>query len=138
MSVIQRSFPRDRKRYPMAVGCLLWWGLFAACFGGYMTFFLIMSAYKKELGPAQICSCIDQNTIVPLILFVILFLSQLYMIYLVDAPKRVNSMSRTVGMLVISMIFLPVFGTVVGLYLLFRFRDPAVHAFYAPTEGTKS
>ncbi|MDE3077444.1 MAG: hypothetical protein KGJ86_18655 [Chloroflexota bacterium] len=136
MSAIQQAYARDRQRYPGAVGCLMWWGLFAACFAGYMTFFFIMSGYKKELGPGQLCECIDENTIIPLVAFAILFLSQLYMIYLVESRKRRSSLAQTYGLLVISMLFLPVFGTVVGLYLLIRMaRDPQVQAYYSP-EGT--
>ena len=131
-SILQRDYVRDRERYPAAVGCLMWWGLFSACLAGYLVFFFIMSAYKKELGPAQICSCLDGNTFVPILVFVILFLSQLYMIYLVEAPKRVYSLRRTYGMLVISMVFLPVFGTVIGLYLIIRLAtDRATQAYYA-------
>jgi hypothetical protein len=67
------------------------------------------------------------------VVFAILFLSQLYMVYLVEAPKRRYSLTRTYGMLAVSMIFLPLFGTVVGLYLLLRLaRDPAAQRYYTP------
>ena len=133
MSVVQRSFARDRQRYPSAVGCLMWWGLFAASFAGYMLFFFGMSAYKAELGPGQVCDCVDINTVAPIVLFGILFVSQLYMIYLVESRKKKSSLGQSFGMLVISMLFLPIFGTVVGIYLLARMaRDPQVHAFYSP------
>jgi hypothetical protein len=143
VSVIQRSYPRDRQRYPGAVGCLMWWGLFAASLSGYLVLFFIMSLYKEELGPSQLCAggesagwCIPQNTILPIVAFAILFVSQLYMVYLVEAPKRRNSLSQTYGLLALSMIFLPVFGTVIGLYLLLRLaRDPAAQRYYAVESG---
>jgi hypothetical protein len=135
--VLQRSYARDRQRYPAAVGCLMWWGLFAACLAGYLVFFFVMSWYKEELGPSQLCAqstsglCVPQNTIMPIVAFAILFLSQLFMIYLVEAPKRRNSLSMTYGVLVVSMVFLPVFGTIVGLYLVLRLaRDPATRRYY--------
>jgi hypothetical protein len=141
MSVLQRSYARDQQRYPGAVGCLLWWGLFAASLAGYLVFFFIMSLYKEELGPSQLCAsensslCIPQNTILPIVIFATLFISQLYMVYLVEAPKRRNRLGQTYGMLAISMIFLPVFGTIVGLYLIIRLsRDAQSQRFYA-TEG---
>jgi len=144
MSVLQRSYARDRARYPTAVGCLMWWGLFAASLAGYLVFFFIMSLYKEELGPSQLCAgvsgyCVPQNTILPIVAFAILFVSQLYMIYLVEVPKRRNRLGQTYGMLVISMIFLPIFGTVVGLYLLLRLaRDPQAQRYYSPeAEETK-
>ncbi len=60
------------------------------------------------------------------------------MIYLVESPKRRGSLGRTYGMLVISMLFLPVFGTVIGIYLLVRMaRDPQVQTFYS-AEGNKT
>lgn len=141
MSMLQRSYARDRQRYPTAVGCLMWWGLFTAALAGYLVFFFIMSLYKEELGPSQLCAgksglCVPQNTILPIVVFAILFLSQLYMIYLVEAPKRRYSLTRTYGMLVVSMVFLPVFGTVVGLYLLIRLaRDPAAQRYYMAESG---
>jgi hypothetical protein len=137
-SVFQRSYARDRERYPMAVGCLMWWGLFAASLAGYLVFFFIMSLYKEELGPSQLCAgqsglCVPQNTILPIVAFAILFVSQLYLIYLVEAPKRRYSLSRTYGMLVVSMVFLPLFGTVIGLYLVIRLaRDPRAQRYYVP------
>jgi hypothetical protein len=138
-SVLQRSYARDRQRYPAAVGCLMWWGLFTASLAGYLVFFFIMSLYKEELGPSQLCAggasgwCVPQNTIVPIVVFALLFVSQLYMVYLVEAPKRRESLTRTYSMLVLSMIFLPIFGTVVGLYLLLRLRgDAAVQRYYTP------
>ena len=141
-SILQRSYPRDRQRYPAAVGCLMWWGLFTASLAGYLVFFFIMSWYKEELGPSQLCAeassglCVPQNTILPIIVFAILFVSQLYMVYLVEAPKRGSSLSQTYGALVLSMVFLPVFGTVIGLYLLLRMRsDPAVQRYYAVESG---
>jgi hypothetical protein len=137
--VLQRSYSRDRQRYPAAIGCLMWWGLFAASLAGYLVFFFIMSLYKEELGPSQLCAggasgwCVPQNTLLPIVVFAILFLSQLYMVYLVEAPKRRYSLTRTYGMLAVSMIFLPLFGTVVGLYLLLRLaRDPAAQRYYSP------
>ncbi|HUZ76522.1 MAG TPA: hypothetical protein VMV93_02950 [Chloroflexota bacterium] len=145
MSVIQQSFPRDRQRYPGAVGCLMWWGLFSACIAGYLLFFFGMSLYKAELGPSQICTgaasplCVVQNTVLPIVIFGLLFVSQLYMIFLVESRKSRSSLGRTYGMLVVSMIFLPVFGTVIGLYLIVRMaRDPWVQAFYAPATDEKS
>ncbi|HLY65804.1 MAG TPA: hypothetical protein VKU60_09745, partial [Chloroflexota bacterium] len=84
-SALQRSYPRDRARYPTAVGCLMWWGLFAASLAGYLVFFFIMSLYKEELGPSQLCAggksglCVPENTILPIVIFAILFVSQLYM-----------------------------------------------------------
>jgi hypothetical protein len=70
--------------------------------------------------------------------FAILFVSQLYMIYLVEAPKRRNRLSQTYGMLALSIIFLPIFGTVIGLYLLIRLaRDPQCQRFYQ-TESSGS
>ncbi|MBV9121099.1 MAG: hypothetical protein JOZ39_10350 [Chloroflexi bacterium] len=136
-SIVQRSYPRDRTRYPQAIGCLMWWGLFSASLAGYLVFFFIMSWYKGELGPGQLCaegsgaSCTGINVIIPIVVFAILFVSQLYMVYLVEGRKRSTSLSHTYGMLVISMLFLPVFGTVVGLYLLVRMaRDPQVQAYY--------
>jgi hypothetical protein len=144
MSVLQRSYARDQQRYPGAVGCLMWWGLFAASLGGYLVFFFIMSLYKEELGPSQLCAgegsslCVPQNTILPIVIFAVLFVSQLYMIYLVEAPRRRNRLSQTYGMLAISMIFLPIFGTLVGLYLIIRLsRDAQVQRFYA-TESSRS
>lgn len=141
-SVVQRSYARDRARYPGAVGCLMWWGLFSASLAGYLVFFFIMSLYKEELGPSQLCAtsggsfCVPQNTIVPIVAFAILFVSQLYMVYLVEAPKRRNRLGQTYGMLAISMIFLPLFGTIVGLYLLLRLsRDPASQHYYAEESG---
>lgn len=141
-SVVQRSYPRDRARYPGAVGCLMWWGLFAASLSGYLVFFFIMSLYKEELGPSQLCAtgggslCVPQNTIIPIVAFAILFVSQLYMVYLVEAPKRRNRLGQTYGMLAVSMIFLPLFGTVIGLYLLLRLaRDPASQRYYAVESG---
>ena len=141
-SVVQRSYARDRARYPGAVGCLMWWGLFSASLAGYLVFFFIMSLYKEELGPSQLCAtgggsfCVPQNTIVPIVAFAILFVSQLYMVYLVEAPKRRNRLGQTYGMLAISMIFLPLFGTIVGLYLLLRLsRDPASQRYYAEESG---
>ena len=138
-SVLQRSYARDRQRYPTAVGCLMWWGLFAASLAGYLVFFFIMSLYKEELGPSQLCAsansslCVPQNTILPVIAFAVLFVSQLYLIYLVEAPKRRNSLSQTYGMLVVSMVFLPLFGTIIGLYLLIRLaRDPQSQRYYTP------
>ncbi len=138
-SVLRRSYARDRQRYPAAVGCLMWWGLFAASLAGYLVFFWIMSLYKEELGPGQLCAggagswCVPQNTILPIVAFAILFVSQLYMIYLVEAPRRRNRLGQTYGMLVLSMIFLPIFGTVIGLYLLVRLaRDPQAQRYYAP------
>lgn len=138
-SVLQRSYSRDRARYPQAIGCLMWWGLFTASLSGYLVFFFIMSLYKGELGPGQICGdaasigCLATNTVVPIVAFAVLFVSQLYMVYLVEGRKRSNSLRRTYGMLVVSMILLPVFGTVVGLYLLIRMaRDPHTHAYYSP------
>jgi hypothetical protein len=141
-SMLQRSYARDRARYPSAVGCLMWWGLFSASLAGYLVFFFIMSLYKEELGPSQLCAiggtawCVPQNTILPIVAFAILFVSQLYMVYLVEAPKRRNRLSRTYGMLALSMIFLPLFGTVIGLYLLLRLaRDPAAQRYYAVESG---
>lgn len=142
MSVLQRSYARDQQRYPGAVGCLMWWGLFSASLAGYLVFFFIMSLYKEELGPSQLCAgsgsslCVPENTILPIVIFAILFVSQLYMVYMVEAPKRRNRLSQTYGMLAISMIFLPVFGTLIGLYLLIRLsHDPQAQRFYS-TEGT--
>jgi hypothetical protein len=139
MSVLQRPYARDRQRYPAAVGCLMWWGLFTASLAGYLLFFFIMSLFKEELGPGQLCVtaesslCVPQNTVVPIIAFAILFISQMYMIYLVEARKRRNSLTQTYGMLAVSMVFLPLFGTVIGLYLLLRLaRDPLVQRYYAP------
>ncbi|GEM_PF-3534340 len=139
MSVIQRAYPRDRQRYPSAIGCLMWWGLFGASLAGYLLFFFAMSWYKEELGPSQICAinssplCVPVNTILPMIIFGVLFLSQLYMIYLVEARKRSSSLGQTFGMLAISMLLLPVFGTIIGIYLLARMaRDPTVRAYYTP------
>ncbi len=142
-SVLQKSYARDRQRYPAAVGCLMWWGLFAASLAGYLLFFFIMSWYKEELGPSQLCAgsgssalCVPQNTILPIVAFAILFLSQLYLIYLVEAPKRRNSLTATYGMLVVSMVFLPLFGTIIGLYLLLRLaNDPASRRYYAVESG---
>src|SRR5437868_3820257 len=115
----------------------MWWGLFSASLAGYLVFFFAMSWYKEELGPSQLCAgassflCVGQNTIVPIIAFAVLFLSQLYMVYLVEAPKRRKSLTGTYGMLAISMILLPLFGTIVGLYLLLRLaRDPAAQRYY--------
>ncbi|MGH2519163.1 MAG: hypothetical protein ACRDF8_05115 [Chloroflexota bacterium] len=142
--MIQQSFPRDRQRYPGAVGCLMWWGLFSACIGGYLLFFFGMSLYKGELGPSQICTsatsalCVVQNTVLPIVIFGVLFISQLYMIFLVESRKSRSSLGQTYGMLVVSMIFLPVFGTVIGLYLIVRMaRDPWVQAFYTPATDEK-
>jgi len=141
-SVLKRSYARDQARYPMAVGCLMWWGLFAAALAGFLMFFFIMSWYKAELGPSQLCgdgaspACVAINTITPIIGFAVLFVSQLYMIYLVEARKRAHSLGRTYAMLVIGMVLLPVFGTVIGLYLLFRLaRDPAAQRYYAVESG---
>src|SRR5579862_1576555 len=137
MSVLQRSYARDQQRYPGAVGCLMWWGLFSASLAGYLVFFFIMSWYKEELGPSQLCAgsgsslCVPQNTILPIVIFAILFVSQLYMVYLVEAPGRRNRLGQTYGMLAISMIFLPVFGTLIGLYLVIRLsRDAQSQRFY--------
>ena len=70
--------------------------------------------------------------ILPIVIFAILFVSQLYMIYLVEAPRRRNRLGQTYGLLALSMIFLPIFGTVVGLYLLIRLsRDPQAQHYYA-------
>jgi hypothetical protein len=142
MSVIQRSYPRDRARYPAAVGCLMWWGLFSASLAGYLVFFFAMSWYKAELGPTQICGdeasmeCTAINTIVPIIAFAILFLSQLYLVFLVESRNRRNRLGQTYGMLVISMILLPVFGTVIGLYLLLRLaNDPAAQHYFTTESG---
>ena len=141
-SLLQRSYARDRQRYPAAVGCLMWWGLFAASLGGFLVFFFIMSWYKEELGPSQLCAggssslCVPQNTILPIVVFAALFVSQLYLVYLVEAPKRRDSLTRTYGMLVVSMVFLPLFGTVIGLYLLSRLaRDPQSQRYYAAETG---
>ena len=138
-SLLQRSYARDRQRYPGAIGCLMWCGLFCASLAGYLVFFFIMSLYKEELGPSQLCAggasglCVPQNTLLPIVAFAILFVSQLYMIYLVETPKRRYSLSRTYGMLVVSMVFLPLFGTVIGLYLLLRMaRDPMIQRYYTP------
>jgi len=138
-SVLRRSYSRDRTRYPQAIGCLMWWGLFAASLAGYLTFFFIMSWYKEELGPSQLCAglsgwCVPQNTILPIVVFAVLFVSQLYMVYLVEARKRAYSLRRTFGMLVVSMILLPVFGSLIGLYLIVRMaRDPQTRAYYQET-----
>lgn len=145
-SIMQRSYARDRVRYPQAIGCLMWWGLFAASMSGYLVFFFIMSLYKAELGPSQLCGiagssawCVPENTIVPIVFFAILFVSQLYMVYLVEGRKRRNSLNQTYGMLVISMLFLPLFGTIVGLYLIVRMaRDPQTQAYYAPDSGNQT
>lgn len=142
-SMLQRNYARDRQRYPAAVGCLMWWGLFSASLAGYLVFFFAMSWYKEELGPSQLCAgsgssawCVPQNTILPIAVFAILFLSQLYMIYLVEAPKRRNSLTQTYGMLIVSMVFLPLFGTVIGLYLLLRLsKDAAAQRYYAVESG---
>ena len=141
-SVLRRSYAQDRARYPMAVGCLMWWGLFAASLAGYLVFFFIMSWYKGELGPSQICGdnasagCVAINTIVPIVGFAILFVSQLYLIYLVEARKAAHSLGATYAMLAIAMVLLPVFGTVIGLYLLLRLaRDPAAQRYYAVESG---
>jgi uncharacterized membrane protein len=140
VSVLQRSYPRDRARYPQAVGCLMWWGLFTASLSGYLLFFFAMSWYKGEIGSGQICtndkiSCIAQNVWVPIIAFGVLFISQLFMVYLVEARKRQSSLAATYSMLVVSMILLPVFGTIVGLYLLVRLaNDPQTRAYYASSE----
>jgi hypothetical protein len=141
-SMLQRSYARDQARYPMAVGCLMWWGLFAGALAGFLTFFFVMSWYKAELGPSQICGdnasigCVALNTIVPIVGFAVLFVTQLYMIYLVEARKSAHSLGRTYAMLVISMVLLPVFGTVIGLYLLLRLaRDPAAQRYYAVESG---
>jgi hypothetical protein len=122
----------------------MWWGLFTASLAGYLVFFFGMSWYKEELGPSQLCAgessslCVPQNTILPIVIFAILFLSQLYMVYLVEAPRRRNRLSQTYGMLALSMIFLPIFGTVVGLYLLIRLsRDVQAQRYYA-TETTEA
>ena len=137
-SVVQRSYTRDRARYPQAVGCLMWWGLFAASLAGYLVFFFSMSWYKGELGSGQLCpqgglGCVAQNVWLPIVAFGVLFVTQLYMVYLVESRKRRSSLGATYMMLVISMILLPLFGTVVGLYLLVRLAsDPQTRAYYAP------
>ena len=144
MSVLQRTYARDHQRYPGAVGCLMWWGLFSASLAGYLVFFFIMSLYKEELGPSQLCAeagsglCVPQNTILPIVVFAILFVSQLYMVYLVEAPQRRKRLSQTYGMLAISMIFLPLFGTVIGLYLIIRLSHDAQSQRFYGTEGTRS
>ena len=55
-SMLQRAYGRDRQRYPAAIGCLMWWGLFGACLAGYLVFFFIMSLFKEELGSSQLCA----------------------------------------------------------------------------------
>src|SRR5262249_11501922 len=89
MSVAQRSYPRDRARYPGAVGCLMWWALFTVCLSGYLVLFFAMSIYKAELGPAQACEpetawfafwtvCADLSGFIPLVVSVVIFISHLY------------------------------------------------------------
>ena len=140
-SVVQRSYARDRVRYPQAVGCLMWWGLFTAGLSGYLLFFFCMSWYKQELGPANVCtngllSCTLENVIVPIVVFGVLFITQLYMVYLVESRKRDSSLAQTFGLLVVGMILLPIFGTVIGLYLIVRLaRDPQSRAYYTPQES---
>jgi len=115
----------------------MWWGLFTASLAGYLVFFFIMSWYKGELGSGQLCAeaglaCVAQNVWLPIVCFGVLFVSQLYMVYLVESRKRRSSLGATYSMLVLSMILLPVFGTVVGLYLLVRLaNDPQTRAYYS-------